>query len=64
MAMEKAKFIISSRLFFQLFPQGRAQVLIAGFTQESEHVLLICLHAGLVKGVYIQQIAGQAAGIA
>ena len=38
-------------------------LLIAWLAQQSEHVLLICLHAGLVKGIDPQQVAGQAARV-
>ena len=43
--------------------QLRPALLIAGLAQQREHILLIGLNAGLVEGVYVQQIAGQAAGI-
>ena len=43
--------------------QLRPALLIAGLAQQREHILLIGFNAGLVEGVYVQQIAGQAAGI-
>ena len=54
---------MTKRLTFQLFQQSLPQFFIAGLAQQGEHVLLIGLHAGLVKGIHVQQIAAQAAGI-
>ena len=36
--------------------------LIAGLAEQCEHVLLICLHAGLVKRIDAQDITGYTAG--
>ena len=42
-------------------PIGSALNLI-GFPQEREHVLLVRLHTGLVKGIDAQDVAADAAG--
>ena len=47
------------QFFRQFLPQG----LVAGLSQQGEHILLIRLHPRLVEGVHVQQIAGQAAGV-
>ena len=54
---------LSSMLFGQLGFQLRLTILVAGLAEEGKHILLVRLHAGLVEGIHIQQIAGQAAGI-
>ena len=42
--------------------QGILSFLVAGFTQQPEHVSLIEFHTGLVEGVDPQHISGNAAG--
>ncbi len=49
--------------FLQPGLQGGLHILVAGLAQQGEHVLFIGLHAGLVEGIDLQQIAGQAAHI-
>ena len=46
------------QFFRQFLPQG----LVAGLSQQGEHILLIRLHPRLVEGIHVQQVAGQAAG--
>ena len=36
----------------------RFHILITGLSKESEHILLILLYAGLVKGIYTKDISG------
>ena len=38
-------------------------LLIAFFAEQSEHILLVCLDAWLIEGIYAEQIAGDAAGL-
>ena len=47
------------QFFRQFLPQG----LVAGLSQQGEHILLIRLHPRLVEGIHVQQVAGQAAGV-
>ena len=61
--MQKNKSYFWALLLFQLPQQLTAQLLVAGLAQQSEHVLLVRLHAGLVEGVHVQQVPGQAAGV-
>ncbi len=59
MAMEKnAKFINFYDWRGSFSSAERPQLLIAGFAQKGEHVLLIRLYTGLVKGgIHVQQVA-------
>ena len=56
-------FLPHRKVFFPL--QAGLQLglpgLVAGLAQKGEHIALIGLHAGLVEGVDLQQMAGQAA---
>ena len=54
---------LSSMLFGQLGFQFCLTILVAGLAEEGKHIFLIRLHTGLVEGIHVQQIAGQAAGI-
>ena len=49
---------------FQLYPfiEFCLHILIAGLTEKSEHILLISLNSGLIKGVNTKKIAGHCAG--
>ena len=47
------------QFFRQFLPEG----LVAGLSQQGEHILLIRLHPRLVEGIHVQQVARQAAGV-
>ena len=54
---------LSSTLFGQLGFQFCLTILVAGLAEEGKHILLVRLHAGLVEGIHVHQLAGQPAGI-
>ena len=46
----------------QIYQFANFLVFVTGFAQQLEHIALVKLHAGLVKGVHAQHISGNAAG--
>ena len=50
-------------LALQLGAQCIAHLFITGLAQQSEHILFVGFYAGLVEGINLQQITGQAADI-
>ena len=47
----------------ELLLQGGPLGLVAGLSQQGEHVPLVGLHPRLVEGVHVEKVAGEAAGV-